>query len=309
MNRLSTLALLSLLTACGSAKKCLDSCGSLKRTAAPRVFETELRFESRTLKRSIPRLRAQMENRASASAQFPPAGLEALREQTSAELFIVDLRSESHAFVNGYPVSWTAFRNLSNAGLSWAQIQEDETLRIEALRKQKSLPVVFSETSEIDWLEPKKDKTRLKPGQKLKVKRVQNERAIVESAHAHYVRIPVEENLRPSDDELDRWITAMRLMPKDAWVHFHCSDGGHRSSLFLILYDILKNARFHSLDELIQRGLRLPDDDDTLRIPVETDWRYPYRRDQAYFLEAFYAYAKANPGTDSPLWGDWVRQK
>ena len=52
--------------------------------------------------------------KAIASGQFSEAQLIELKAQLKAPIIIVDLRQESHGFVNGYPVSWYGPKNQAN---------------------------------------------------------------------------------------------------------------------------------------------------------------------------------------------------
>src|SRR5689334_11764067 len=73
------------------------------------------------------------ELRCSGSAQPSVAGFRELEGRLAGvrdeELCVVDLRQESHGFVNGAAVSWYATNNWGCAGLS-----DDEALALEALR-------------------------------------------------------------------------------------------------------------------------------------------------------------------------------
>ena len=48
-------------------------------------------------------------------------------------IYVIDLRQESHVFINGNPISWFEAHNWANAGRTLAQIQREETLRFGGL--------------------------------------------------------------------------------------------------------------------------------------------------------------------------------
>src|SRR5262249_17590724 len=65
---------------------------------------------------------------ASGSAQFSAKELDAVRERTGGRpLVVLDLRQESHGFVDGTAVSWFGPRDAANSGKSRDQIGVDES--------------------------------------------------------------------------------------------------------------------------------------------------------------------------------------
>ena len=57
------------------------------------------------------------------------------------DFVIVDLRQESHVFINGIPVSWYADDDWANVGRSLAWIEEDETLHLVRMVAARSISV------------------------------------------------------------------------------------------------------------------------------------------------------------------------
>ena len=82
------------------------------------------------------------------------------------------------------------------------------------------------------------------------------EKQFVEQAGVRYVRLMVTDHLRPTDAEVDRFITTARNLPEDGWVHFHCHAGRGRTTMFLVLWDILHNADRVSLVDITKRQSR-----------------------------------------------------
>jgi len=65
---------------------------------------------------------------ASGSGQFSAKELDAVRERTGGRpLIVLDLRQESHGFVDGTAVSWFGARDAANSGKSSDQIGVDES--------------------------------------------------------------------------------------------------------------------------------------------------------------------------------------
>src|SRR5207302_4335960 len=138
------------------------------------------------------------------------------------------------------------------------------------------------------------------------VKEASIERDLVSSSGTSYVRLAVTDHTRPLDDTVDRFILAVRGLPQNAWAHFHCEAGLGRTTTFLVLYDMLRNATRVSLEDLVLRQKLLGYGYDVLQ-PVEAgNWKAPYIDDRIAFVRAFYNYARANPNGRPQLWSEWL---
>lgn len=73
----------------------------------------------------------------SGSAQFSAESLNAILDKIpNKNVIIVDLREESHGFLDGMAVSWYTSRDWSNVGKSLAKIEADEEIRLEDAKNQ-----------------------------------------------------------------------------------------------------------------------------------------------------------------------------
>ena len=132
------------------------------------------------------------------------------------------------------------------------------------------------------------------------------ERDIVGVNRVAYVRITVTDHARPLDDEVDRFILAVRALPENAWAHFHFEAGRGRTTTFMVLYDVLRNANRVSLEDIVRRQKLLGYDYDVLRPAAPGSWKAPYTEDRIAFVRAFYNYARANPNGRPQLWSEWL---
>jgi len=124
---------------------------------------------------------------------------------------------------------------------------------------------------------------------------------------ASYVRLTVTDHARPLDHEVDRFILAVRALPENAWAHFHCEAGRGRTTTFMVLYDMLRNANRVSLDDIVRRQKILGYGYDVLQAPESRNWKAPYTADRAAFIRAFYNDARANPNGQPKLWSEWLK--
>jgi len=237
---------------------------------------------------------------ASGSGEFTADNLKLLLTRTHGTVTIFDLRQETHIFVNGLPVSWFATRDWANVGRSQTEIEEAEAVWVQSLGPGSEIAVRPGHPV-------KKGNAESAVPRQVIVKEASIERDLVSSAGAGYVRLAVTDHTRPLDEAVDRFIVAVRSLPENALAHFHCEAGLGRTTTFMVLYDMLRNATRVSLEDIVQRQKLLGHGYDVLR-PLEHDnWKAPCAEDRAAFVRAFYNYACANPNGWPQLWSEWLR--
>ncbi|WP_093525259.1 protein tyrosine phosphatase [Stigmatella erecta] len=235
----------------------------------------------------------------SGSAQFSAAGWKDLQARLNVpreRLYVIDLRQESHGFLNGAAISWYAQTNWGCVGLSDEQVIALERLRLLLLERseriqlgrvedvKRGLPRVFSE-----WLR----------------QTVADEAQLLDLPPGHSLRLPVTDHARPSDAAVARFIGWVRGLPPQVHLHFHCRGGKGRTSTFLALYDMLHHAHCLSYDALLERQRRWNDYD--LRKSADpASAKAPYIQERTHFLENFYRYARAHPGGGPVSWAQWL---
>lgn len=237
---------------------------------------------------------------ASGSGEFTTDGLKLLLERTRGPVTVFDLRQETHIFVNGLPISWFATNDWANVGRTHNEIEADEAARVKALKPGSEIVVhpgaVIKKPGAIPTVP-----------ENVTVEHASTERHLVEADHAAYVRLTVTDHARPLDEEADRFILAVRTLPENGWAHFHCEAGRGRTTTFMVLYDMLRNATRVSLEDIARRQQLIGYDYDVLRPADPGSWKAPYTDDRTAFVRAFYDYARANPGGSPQLWSEWLK--
>jgi protein-tyrosine phosphatase len=239
--------------------------------------------------------------RASGSGEFSAEGLKVLLAGTPRPVTVFDLRQETHLFVNDLPLSWYASHDWANVGRTQADIQNQEAEEAGSFKPGTNIdvrpgqPVKHGDGSSVTL-------------QKVSVKRASTEQNIVESAGARYVRIAVTDHASPLDSAVDKFVTAVRALPQNGWAHFHCEAGLGRTTTFMVLYDMLRNADRVSLDDIVQRQKMLSKGYDVLKPPDADDWKAAYAADRSNFVRRFYDYARANPNGRPKLWSEWLKR-
>lgn len=222
----------------------------------------------------------------SGSAQFCADGLKAIKDSIAYNNTIIDidLRQESHGFINGMAVSWANKSNNANKGLTKEQVIEEENNKLKSIEIGK--PVVFSDSfTEI-------------------AREVMNENDLVKKNEIGYLRIPITDREKPSNDMVDYFVEFVRVLPENTWLHFHCKHGVGRTTTFMVMYDSIKNAKKVSLEDIMSRQVLIGGKElleGTSSIEVNSVKR-------SKFIIEFYRYCKENKDDFKTPWSQWVKE-
>jgi len=236
----------------------------------------------------------------SGSSEFTVAGMKTMMVKFSGPVTVFDLRQEDHGFINDEPVSWFAVNNWANVGKTNAVIVADEQSKLSALKPGSSITLTDDSVKKGGAAADAPTKTET-------VAVAETEKAAVNGLGEAYVRITVSDHSRPTDAEVDRFVEGVRAMPEGGWAHFHCRAGRGRTTTFMALYDMLRNASTVSLQDIVDRQSLLAVDYDLLSKEAEPGARAGVAADRANFVRAFYAYAKANPNGKPQIWSEWLK--
>jgi len=158
-------------------------------------------------------------------------------------IYVIDLRQESHVFLNGNPISWYAEHNWANAGKSLSQVLKAERKRFGGLA---GLTIHAYGVSH----DQKSGKTEIK------VRSVVTEQTAVEEEGFSYLRLPAPDYSWPPAELIDAFIDFVKgIDMKQSWLHFHCHAGTGRTGIFMMLYDKMKNPTVSMKDIVIRQTL------------------------------------------------------
>lgn len=223
----------------------------------------------------------------SGSGQFTEKSLQLIKQKigNKMNIIVVDLRQESHGFVNNMAISWTDADDKANKGLTTEQVIEDENSKLSGLLS-KGIAEVKTDKEET-----------------IKVDKIQTEEQLVKSQGMSYLRLPVTNNERPADDIVDTFVNFVRSQPKNTWIHFHCMEGVGRTTTFMFMYDSMKNARKASIDDIMTRQVLLGGKN-LVDVGSNTQGEAGKR---ALFLRMFYKYCRENSDNYNTSWSKWVK--
>lgn len=192
---------------------------------------------------------------------------------------VVDLRQESHGFINGTAVSWLCEHNDANKGLSLSEVtvREDEELSSIPLNTPLTFP----------------NNITLTP------KTVQNEKNLTKSYNASYFRVPVTDGETPTNEDIDLFLNFAKDLPDTTWLHFHCKHGIGRTTFFMIIYDMMHNSKDVPFNDIVNRQVLLGG------TAIEKDYS-KYNEKRMKLLSDFYNYTKSNKDNYKTTWSNWI---
>lgn len=216
----------------------------------------------------------------SGSKQFAEKPLSLLiKDINHPKITIVDLRQESHGFINGNAVSWFSPGDKANRGLSLDEVLVKEKKQLSSIELNKPLQLNKGKHTLIPTI-------------------VENEETLAKKNNLDYFRITVTDGERPTDDMVDRFMSFINKLPEDQWLHFHCKAGIGRTTTFMAMFDMTRNSKKVSFDDIINRQQDLAQLEKSLL--DKNDKR-------TEFLNNFYKYTKENTDNFKSTWSDYIK--
>lgn len=137
---------------------------------------------------------------------------------------------------------------------------------------------------------------------------LQTEEQVVRQAGAHYWRVPVTDHMRPDDKDVDQFLSLVKKLPPQTWVHFHCRGGRGRTSTFMIMYDMVRNPKL-SKKAIIDRQVYLGSLDVRRLSGSLKAYKNPNENLRNRFINLFYEYVHAPDGYGTNSWTKWSMQR
>ncbi|OJW51211.1 MAG: hypothetical protein BGO67_12885 [Alphaproteobacteria bacterium 41-28] len=126
-----------------------------------------------------------------------------------------------------------------------------------------------------------------------------------------YKNIKIDSKIKTPDASVDEFVSYFDKIPENVWFHFHCRHGKGRTSMMLVMYDIMKNAPKVALSDIIKRQHLLGSVDlfDTVVWKTKKKGRYNSRtlNRRKQFMEQFYEFVCQRKAGGIQRWSDWHR--
>ncbi|WP_282940332.1 hypothetical protein [Paenibacillus sp. RC67] len=239
------------------------------------------------------------ELQASASGQYSQKELKSLiRSVGDVPIMLVDLRQESHGFVNGMAVNWLDTHNGVNKGLTNEEVQTVNARLLNSLLQEESIRFDYVEGKSVFIEHPIEQPVQ-----------VLSEEALAQAEGVQYQRFFVTDHHRPLDAEVDRFIAWVQKLPKGMWLHFHCRGGVGRASTFFCMYDMMNNAVNVSLHDILNRNNAIGGRDFN-RIDPNDTYKYEAAQERLAFIRHFYTYCVHNAHNQyETSWSQWNEEQ
>lgn len=204
----------------------------------------------------------------SGSAQFTPKQVKSIIDDiNSKNILFVDLRQESHGFINNLAFSYFGDSKILNYGLGATGVLKNEKSLLSSIALN-SYVTIYKKSGKVY--------------KAVKAEIVSDEESLILNSNAKYLRLPVKDESIPSTKIVDDFVNLVKNKPKNLHIHFHCAHGVGRTTQFMVLYQIINNPENLSLKEILEYQIRNGGADLTnLKERVE-------------FLNNFYRYVEEN---------------
>ena len=210
-----------------------------------------------------------------------------LRECAGGDpIYVVDLRLESHALVNGISISRYAQWNSANKGMTLEEVEADE------LERFGSMP-----GTTLTAYSGRGNKTLT-----LDVENWMTEKELAESEGIGYLRICAQDMVWPDAELIDSFIDFVKgLDMNHVWLHFHCLAGYGRTGIFMCLYDMMKNPDV-PLEDIVARQAMTGSE-----YLLRTYMRPTPGSDKPTMIRFLYQYIQENRESNYEVkWSDWL---
>lgn len=210
----------------------------------------------------------------------------------------VDLRQESHLYLNGQAITLVNKHDWINLGKS-----HDEAIMSEEkwLRTLKKSGVVKDVLTKKQFRNKNYDS-----GVTVPIETIQTEKQVATASGMTYFRLTVSDHMGPRDEEVDRYVALIDTLPKNTWLHLHCRGGKGRTTTFFAMTDMLYHADQDSFDAIIKRqGLVIPFYNLT-KIDRRDPQMTAFYRARYDFLKKFYQFAQDRLKGFKGSWSQWV---
>jgi hypothetical protein len=216
----------------------------------------------------------------SGSRRPTQGGLIKYLSNVNMPVYIFDLQEEGHYFINGLPETWYGYDRVDEVGVNQKKAGARHYYR-RLLHTGKLTHTVAD---------------------------VRSEKQMIEDCGFNYLGISMDRRHIPLKEQVDEFVKIVDSLPQPSWVHFHCNAGRGRTSIAMVMMDILRNGKEVSLDDIVQRQHFLGSENiiDTVVWAKKSTYsqrRLEIRRD---FLRAFHRYVNDPEGYGATTWLEWA---
>lgn len=208
----------------------------------------------------------------SGSAQFKPTQLENIKSKINIlDTYIVDLRQESHGFINDEAVSFYSPDRILNNGFNSVETLNSEIENF-SLFKVSDVANIFNRSGAFR--------------EALTVEKSEIELNLVKSTGLNYILFSTRDSYIPTPSMTDSFVNFVVKTPSTTHLHFHCDYGEGRTTMFMAMFQMMKESKNKTLAEILKEQLAAGG----IVLTDETT--------RSNFLQDFYDYTKDNASSN-----------
>jgi hypothetical protein len=213
------------------------------------------------------------------------------------KVIVLDLRQESHGYLNGRAITLVSSYNWINLDKSNEQSLNDQFDWLDSLKEKKKVNGILTVSQY-----RAKDFSH---GRSMAVGVIHDESYYVKRMGFEYRRLYITDHRAPLDSEVDAFITLVNNNPEDTWFHVHCRGGKGRTTTIFALLDMLKNADKVSFEDIIARQASISPFYNLMVIDRAVPELSQYYAERIDFLTQFYGYARESLQGYKGTWSEW----
>lgn len=220
-----------------------------------------------------------------------------LGKKNPSSVWVLDLRQESHGYLNGSAVTLVSWFNWINLGKDNEQSMLDQDNWLKKLSAKKKVTGVLT-------VQQYQDKEYAN-GAEVEIHSVENEAHLISKLGFKYSRLFLTDHRPPRDSEVDAFLKFINALPPNTWLHIHCRGGKGRTTTIMAMYDMLKNADKVSFEEIIARQASIFPYYNLLDLSHRNPTLTPYYEKRITFLRYFYEFSKQVLLGYTDTWSEW----
>lgn len=208
-----------------------------------------------------------------------------LTHKKSKNIVDIDLREETHGYLNGIPITLRSLSNAANLGKTKAQILLEEQMLVkDFIKTSNNIKVLLKSDFK---------NQNFTIFQILQPHSALTEAELSERSGFRYERFIVTDHSPPRLDQVKNFVELVDNLPQNTWVHFHCAAGKGRTTTFMAMYDMLKNAHKVSFEDIIKRQASYTPYYDLSYLERNEPERMFLTQKRYKFLKEFYQFSRA----------------
>lgn len=137
-----------------------------------------------------------------------------------------------------------------------------------------------------------------------------SEESIAKKYNFNYKNLIIGSRFTATDAQIDEIVNFFDNLPKNVWVHFHCAHGLGRTSMLLVMLDIMRNAPAVPLNDIVKRQHLLGSVNlfDTV-VWSKGGYTKEMLETRKKFIEDFYTFVCQRKSGGMQQWSEWNHQK